>query len=153
MATESAAEKTIANIASATQSIIEMGKFPIALGGEEVKTRKVYAVKHLDADVLVPKNIQKIDTPDDFPEKIFFTLDVDGMDPSIFPSTGTPVPSGIGWYQILSIFNSVLDQRDIIGFDIMEFAPIKDFHTYQFLPHFWPINLWEWFHDHEIERC
>ncbi|VUD68055.1 N(1)-aminopropylagmatine ureohydrolase [Thalassocella blandensis] len=99
---------------------------------EEINTRKVYGVKHLDAEVLVPKNILKVELPDDFPEKVFFTLDIDGMDPSVFPSTGTPVPGGLGWYQTLSLFESVAEQRDIIGFDIMEFAPIAGFHAYEF---------------------
>lgn len=99
---------------------------------EEIQTRKVYNVGHLDADILVPKNIQHFDLPDDFPEKVFFTLDIDGMDPSVFPSTGTPVPGGLGWYQTLSLFESVARQRQIIGFDIMEFSPIKGFHAYEF---------------------
>lgn len=99
---------------------------------EEINTRKIYGVKHLDAEVLVPKNILKVELPDDFPEKVFFTLDIDGMDPSVFPSTGTPVPGGLGWYQTLALFESVAEQRDIIGFDIMEFAPIAGFHAYEF---------------------
>ena len=99
---------------------------------EEINTRKVYNVGHLDADILVPKNIQHFELPDDFPDKVFFTLDIDGLDPSVFPSTGTPVPGGLGWYQTLSLFESVARQRKIIGFDIMEFAPIKGFHAYEF---------------------
>jgi len=59
-------------------------------------------------------------------------LDIDGMDPSVFPSTGTPVPGGLGWYQTLGLFESVAKQREIIGFDIMEFAPIEGFHAYDF---------------------
>ena len=85
-----------------------------------------------DADDLVPNNKQSIKLPDDFPQKVFFTLDIDGMDPSVFPSTGTPVPGGLGWYQTLNLFESVAKQRDIIGFDIMEFAPIEGFHAYDF---------------------
>lgn len=99
---------------------------------EEAKTRKTHGVYHIDADILVPRNIMKIELPDDFPSNVFFTLDIDGMDPSIFPSTGTPVPGGLGWYQTLALFESVAKQSNIIGFDIMEFAPIKGFHAYEF---------------------
>ena len=99
---------------------------------EEIATRSKYAVHHLDADVLVPANIQTVELPPDFPANVFFTLDIDGMDPSVFPATGTPVPGGLGWYQTLSLFESVARQRRIIGFDIMEFAPIKGFHAYEF---------------------
>lgn len=99
---------------------------------EEVRTRKTYGIHHLDAEVLVPKNIQSVDLPDGFPEKVFFTLDIDGIDPGIFPSTGAPVPGGLGWYQTLALFESIVKQVKIIGFDIMEFAPIKGFHAYDF---------------------
>lgn len=89
-------------------------------------------IYYRDADELVPNAIQHIQLPNEFPEKVFFTLDIDGMDPSVFPSTGTPVPGGLGWYQTLNLFESVARQRKIIGFDIMEFAPIKGFHAYEF---------------------
>lgn len=99
---------------------------------EEINTRKVHNVHHLDADVLVPKNVQTFELPDEFPDNVFFTLDIDGMDPSVFPATGTPVPGGLGWYQTLALFEAVARQRRLIGFDIMEFAPIKGFHAYEF---------------------
>lgn len=99
---------------------------------EEIEQRKKYKVEHLDADVLVPNNINEFELPEDFPKNVFFTLDVDGLDPSVFPSTGTPVPGGLGWYQTLSLFECVAKQRNIIGFDIMEFAPIPGFHAYEF---------------------
>jgi agmatinase len=103
-----------------------------ALCREEIDTRKVHGVKHLDAHVLVPKNVTQFELPDDFPDHVFFTLDIDGMDPSIFPAPGTPVPGGLGWYQTLALFESVVKQRRIIGFDIMEFSPIEGFHAYEF---------------------
>jgi len=99
---------------------------------EEIATRKAHKVHHLDAGILVPGNIQQIELPDDFPANVFFTLDIDGIDPSVFPSTGTPVPGGLGWYQTLSLFESVACQRRVVGFDLMEFAPIKGFHAYEF---------------------
>lgn len=99
---------------------------------EEMGYREQFGVYYQDADELVPNNITSIELPKDFPKKVFFTVDVDGLDPSVFPSTGTPVPGGLGWYQTLSLFESVAQQREIIGFDIMEFAPIKGFHAYDF---------------------
>lgn len=99
---------------------------------EEIEARKQFGVNYIDAVDLVPNNVSQIELPKDFPSKVFFTLDIDGMDPSIFPSTGTPVPGGLGWYQTLSLFECVANQRKIIGFDINEFAPINGFHAYQF---------------------
>ena len=99
---------------------------------EERDIRLAHKVHHLDAEELVPGNVCDIQLPPDFPENVFFTLDVDGMDPSIFPSTGTPVPGGLLWYQTLGLFESVAKQRKIIGFDVTEFAPIEGFHCYEF---------------------
>lgn len=99
---------------------------------EEIQTRKDFGVYYRDADDIAANNVHSIELPDDFPKNVFFTLDIDGMDPSIFPSTGTPVPGGLGWYQTLNLFESVAQQRNIIGFDLMEFAPIKGFHAYEF---------------------
>jgi agmatinase len=90
------------------------------------------SIYYKDADELVPKGIHSIQLPSEFPEKVFFTLDIDGLDPSVFPSTGTPVPGGLGWYQTLDLFKAVAQQRQIIGFDIMEFAPLEGFHAYDF---------------------
>lgn len=99
---------------------------------EERDIRAQYGVYFQDADQLVPQRVNQVELPDSFPKKVFFTLDVDGMDPSVFPSTGTPVPGGLDWYQTLSLFESVCRQRELIGFDIMEFAPIEGFHAYDF---------------------
>ncbi len=103
-----------------------------ALCEEEVATRARCGVHFHDAEALVPRSIDHIELPADFPDKVFFTLDIDGMDPSVFPATGTPVPGGLGWYQTLSLFESVCRQRRVIGFDVMEFAPIPGFHAYDF---------------------
>ncbi|TAK41940.1 MAG: agmatinase [Betaproteobacteria bacterium] len=103
-----------------------------AYSKEERAARAAHGVRGLDADQLVPQGISEFELPPDFPEKVFFTLDVDGIDPSVLPATGTPVPGGLGWYQTLGLFESVARQRRIIGFDILEFAPIAGFHAFDF---------------------
>ena len=123
--------------ASVMKRVVEAGIPLFQLGiraycEEEMDARREFNVHHLDADVLVPDNISRFELPKDFPSQVFFTLDIDGMDPSIFPSTGTPVPGGLGWYQTLGLFKSVAEQRRIIGFDVLEFAPIAGFHAYEF---------------------
>jgi agmatinase len=130
-------EDNIYSHASVMKRIVEQGVPLYQLGiraycEEEMETRKEFGVHYLDGDNIVPNNIQSITLPDDFPKNVFFTLDIDGMDPSVFPSTGTPVPGGLGWYQTLNLFESVAKQRHIVGFDIMEFAPINGFHAYDF---------------------
>lgn len=123
--------------ASVMRRIVDLGIPLYQLGvraycQEEIDAREQYGVHYQDADTLVPGNIMRLDLPDDFPPNVFFTLDIDGMDPSVFPSTGTPVPGGLGWYQTLSLFESVVAQRHLVGFDLMEFAPIEGFHAYEF---------------------
>jgi agmatinase len=99
---------------------------------EERDARKKHGVTAFDAQELVPEGKSKIRLPSNFPRNVFFTLDVDGIDPSVLPATGTPVPGGLGWYQTLGLFESVARQRRIIGFDVMEFAPIAGFHAFDF---------------------
>lgn len=56
-------------------------------------------------------------------KNVFVTFDVDAFDPSIMPSTGTPEPGGIGWYDALNILRAVSQERNVVGFDAVELAP------------------------------
>jgi len=123
--------------ASVMRRIVEAGVPLFQLGNrayceEERAARARFNVRYIDADRLVRERIDAIELPDDFPPQVFFTLDVDGLDPSVLPATGTPVPGGLGWYQTLGLFESVARQRRIIGFDLLEFAPIRGFHAFDF---------------------
>lgn len=57
-------------------------------------------------------------------EKVYLTVDLDVLDPSIMPSTGTPEPGGLGWYEILNLIKGLAGKRKIIGADIVELDPI-----------------------------
>lgn len=54
---------------------------------------------------------------------IYLTIDVDGLDPSVIPATGTPEPGGLGWWDILEILKAVCRNNRVIGADLMELAP------------------------------
>lgn len=58
-------------------------------------------------------------------KNVYITIDVDVFDPSIIPSTGTPEPGGLDYYQVLDILRTVVSQKNIVGFDVVELAPIK----------------------------
>lgn len=123
--------------ASVMRRVVEAGIPLVQLGcrafcEEEREARKAHKVLAIDAVDLAPRGTSKIKLPKKFPPRVFFTLDVDGIDPSVLPATGTPVPGGLGWYQTLGLFESVARQRQIIGFDVMEFAPIPGFHAFDF---------------------
>jgi agmatinase len=54
---------------------------------------------------------------------VYITLDLDVLDPSIMPSTGTPEPGGMLWDQVIRYLDRVFRARNVVGFDIVEFAP------------------------------
>jgi agmatinase len=56
-------------------------------------------------------------------EKVYITIDLDIFDPSIMPSTGTPEPGGLLWYDCLAFLKKVFEKRNVVGFDIMELCP------------------------------
>ncbi len=61
---------------------------------------------------------------DSLSDNVYITLDLDGLDPSIMPSTGTPVPGGLDWYGTLNFLRKVYEKRNVVGLDIMELKPI-----------------------------
>ena len=63
----------------------------------------------------------------------YITFDVDGFDASIMPATGTPEPGGLLWEDVLPIIKEVCKISNIVGADINELAPIKNFDSYNFL--------------------
>jgi len=56
-------------------------------------------------------------------DSVYITIDVDVFDPGIMPSTGTPEPGGLGWYQIMKLLASVSKSKRIVGFDVVELCP------------------------------
>jgi agmatinase len=70
--------------------------------------------------------------PADFPEKVYITFDVDGLDPSAMPSTGTPVPDGLTWREAFQCLEEISKVRKIIAADVVELAPIDGLHAPDF---------------------
>ncbi len=66
-------------------------------------------------------------------DQVYLTIDLDALDPSILPGTGTPEPGGIGWYDLLRYLRLLFEQRDVVGFDIVELAPIPGHRASEFL--------------------
>ncbi|HTR00506.1 MAG TPA: arginase family protein [Candidatus Acidoferrum sp.] len=95
-----------------------------SLSKEESDARRVNGVKFYDADWLVSRSVQKVELPGEFPDKVYISIDIDGFDPTVFPSP-TSVPGGLGWWQALSIIESISQQADIIGLDFTEFNPVS----------------------------
>jgi agmatinase len=57
---------------------------------------------------------------------VFFTIDVDGLDPGIMPGTGTPEPGGLSWADITELAIAATQRFDVVAFDVVEVMPEKD---------------------------
>ena len=66
-------------------------------------------------------------------KKVYLTFDVDGLDSSIMPATGTPEPGGLFWDETMKIIKIAAQTSNIVGADVNELAPIKGFDSYNFL--------------------
>jgi agmatinase len=58
-------------------------------------------------------------------KNVYITIDVDVFDPSVVPSTGTPEPGGMYWYEVLDILRPICKTKNVVGFDLMELSPRK----------------------------
>jgi agmatinase len=85
--------------------------------GPRIKTFYAHQLHHQWAEVLAAlRNIKG---------KVYLTIDVDGLDPSIIPSTGTPQPDGLSWRQMMDVLRVLLteSQSELISADVVEFVP------------------------------
>lgn len=117
----------------------ELG-YPIAQFGTRAYCEEEALYREENADTIIAydamdlalEGVAQPILPEDFPRKVYVTFDVDGWDPSIMPSTGTPVPGGLMWYSALFILKEIAADREIIGADVVELAPIKGLHHADF---------------------
>jgi len=86
-----------------------------------------FAEKMMDNDKWMDKALSKLS------KNVYITFDVDALDPSIMPATGTPEPGGMLWYQTLKFLRKVFREKNVVGFDVVELAPIKGLHHCDFL--------------------
>ncbi len=103
-----------------------------ALCKEEQDAREPYGVTYIDGEAMEDTDIAMLSLPADFPKKVFISFDVDGLDPSIMPATGTPVPGGLGFYQSIKLIKQLCKDREIVGFDVVELAPIDGAEAWDF---------------------
>lgn len=63
---------------------------------------------------------------DKLTDNVYITIDLDVFDPSIMPSTGTPEPGGLLWYDVLALLRAVCEKKNVVGFDVVELCPNQD---------------------------
>ena len=81
------------------------------------------SISHLDATPLWETGVPSPLLPPDFPSQIYVTFDVDGLDSSIMPATGTPEPGGLAWSEAMRAIRLATAGRRVLGLDVVELAP------------------------------
>ena len=117
--------------ASVAKRIIDIG-CSLTQFGVRVTSKKEHEFinKHnQDLNIFYAKDIYGDDgwhdkAIDSLNDNVYITLDLDGLDPSIMPSTGTPVQGGLDWYGTLNFLRKVYEKRKVVGLDVMELKPI-----------------------------
>ena len=85
-----------------------------------VITRKIFWAKD------IWNNLDWIDEAvDSLTDNVYLTIDIDGLDPSIVPLTGTPEPGGLGWYQTLVLIRKLAEKKRVVGMDLVEFSKVE----------------------------
>lgn len=135
--------------ACAMRRVLELGcevaQFGVrSLSVDEVLFRQESGLFHLDArDFYMQGGLAGLSMPllpDGFPDVVYISFDVDGLDPSVIPATGTPEPGGLLWYDALGLLERALCRADgrmrrVIGLDVVELAPFPA-HAGQSWPEF-----------------
>ncbi len=131
-------EGSIHNHACVMRRIVDMGLPTVQIG--------IRAICKEEADLIKEKNLivfraREIATQPDWIEraiaaiptqKVFLTIDLDGIDPTLIPGVGTPEPGGLNWYALILFLRRVIETHQVIGLDVMELAPIVDSVVSQF---------------------
>lgn len=125
-------EGSIHNHACVMRRILEMGLPSLPVGIRSICREEANLIEENQIPVIwdreiahnpnwIEEAIAQIKTP-----KVFITIDVDGIDPSLIPGVGTPEPGGLSWYDTLRFLRRVFETHQVIGCDVMELAPIVD---------------------------
>jgi len=95
---------------------------------EHMNYKKVFFADEIDY-----RNVWDEEAIELMTDNVYITLDLDAFDPSILPATGTPEPGGLDWYTVINFLGRVFEERNVVGFDIVELAPIAGHRASEFL--------------------
>jgi agmatinase len=125
-------EGSIYNHACVMRRVLDMGLPTLPVGIRSICLEEAELIKEQQIPVIwaediyydsdwLKKAIAKITT-----EKVFITIDLDGIDPGLMSGVGTPEPGGLNWYELTKFLQTVFKQFQVIGCDVMELAPTSD---------------------------
>ena len=104
-----------------------------------IRSMDITEKEHMDydkvyfADDIKKGSNWKKDSLGKMTENVYITVDLDAFDPSIMPATGTPEPGGLDWYTVINYLKEIFEKKNVVGFDIVELAPIDGHKASQFL--------------------
>ena len=125
-------EGSIHNHACVMRRVVDMGLPTLQVGIRSICREEADLIKEKQLPVFrareiavqpdwIDRAVASIKT-----EKVFITIDLDGIDPTLIPGVGTPEPGGLNWYNLLTFIQRIFAAHDVIGCDVMELAPITD---------------------------
>lgn len=104
-----------------------------AISPEEADYLKVHELKPVFAHNIDPYDNRWIQAAVEcLPEKVYLTIDLDGLDPAVVPGTGTPEPGGLTYRQLIELVKAVGKNRTVIAADITELARIDGSNVSEF---------------------
>ena len=111
----------------------------VQVGIRSISSAEMEALPSLPTRVFFAHEIHKepqwihrvVEALDDAP--VYVTVDLDGLDPSVMPSVGTPEPGGLDWYQVCDLLKELSSKKEVVGFDVNELAPIPGLAAPNFL--------------------
>ncbi len=105
--------------ASQQTNLVQVGirSMDVSEKGINDEDKIFYAHEMANDEYWIDKVIERLTGP------VFISIDLDGLDPSILPATGTPEPGGLFWYETLELLKRVFDEKEVVGFDIVELCP------------------------------
>ena len=113
--------------ASAMRRVVELCPV-VHVGIRNISFEEVQALPKLKSKIFYMKDIEKdpkwfTRVVDELPEHVYYTIDIDGMDSSLMPSTGTPEPGGLNWQDLMNLTRELAHRRNIVGLDLVELCP------------------------------
>jgi agmatinase len=126
--------------ASVMRRVLELGADVVTVGVRSLSAECSRVLRSRSARVTAIGARECLESPDWIERAVaalgpraYVTVDIDGFDPAYAPGTGTPEPGGLDWHGVCSLLRAVAAQRQVIGADVVEVAPIAGQHTTEFL--------------------
>ena len=132
-------QRTKQSHASAMRRVVETGISVVHAGirslcGEELDLISDRRTPVFFAREMIEKSVKSLATQicRHLSDNVYITFDVDALDPSIMPGTGTPEPGGLDWYMATGLIREIVKRRNVVSADLVELAPIRGSHLSEY---------------------